>query len=196
MLWFAFKFCIFDILLHLSYYLVRSVASCDLLSNFVSLIFCYICAVNGDWRNVVVICFQILYLWYSVTSYTLRTLLSSSCDLLSNFVSLIFCYICKCQVNPPFYVVICFQILYLWYSVASNRKSRLHRYRCDLLSNFVSLIFCCIYFLHFLRTSKVVICFQILYLWYSVASYIVLCPSLIWLWFAFKFCIFDILLHL
>ena len=220
-LWFAFKFCIFDILLHRGRPCKHKLWSCDLLSNFVSLIFCYIWFAFGVSISSVVICFQILYLWYSVTSAPVRNYLVLSCDLLSNFVSLIFCYILELLLNWYNSVVICFQILYLWYSVTStilqtppenqlwfafkfcifdillHRPMRRHQRRtgCDLLSNFVSLIFCYIYTSLQIKILRVVICFQILYLWYSVTSYHCLPEPIRLLWFAFKFCIFDILLH-
>ena len=196
-MWFAFKFCIFDILLHPWLRISLGLPRCDLLSNFVSLIFCYIYDDYREWADL-------------------------RCDLLSNFVSLIFCYIGLHRHGSRHNVVICFQILYLWYSVTSSSRLcswllrlwfafkfcifdiLLHpadginrnEYGCDLLSNFVSLIFCYISPLSHVLPPCVVICFQILYLWYSVTSNGWCWISSRSLWFAFKFCIFDILLHL
>ena len=67
-LWFAFKIYIFDILIQRDNELVNGKVSCDLLSKFISLIFWY--NYNNDYCPVqmVVICFQNLYLWYSDTT--------------------------------------------------------------------------------------------------------------------------------
>ena len=140
-LWFAFKTCasrmqtsLLDLLRRSQGYLI-----------YVSLIFCYIDGYAVARKETVVICFQILYLWYSVTSpracllmtcalwfafkfcifdillhhHGMSAEVSVGCDLLSNFVSLIFCYIIVPCTHTSVPVVICFQILYLWYSVTS-----------------------------------------------------------------------------
>ena len=143
---------------------------CDLLSNFVSLIFCYIRSVaNSAWRAVV-ICFQILYLWYSVTSQDL-----------CNEQTMVLWFAFKFCI---------FDILLHLSTYIINISSS-----CDLLSNFVSLIFCYIWLSKVPFLKAVVICFQILYLWYSVTSKGRDMNEVLALWFAFKFCIFDILLH-
>ena len=117
------------------------------------------------------ICFQILYLWYSVTSKSGSS--SSRCSLWFAFK---FCI---------------FDILLHQLSILMISEPC-----CDLLSNFVSLIFCYITAILRFAAMLVVICFQILYLWYSVTSFLHLYLIRLLLWFAFKFCIFDILLHL
>ena len=143
-LWFAFKFCIFDILLHQLSILMVSEPCCDLLSNFVSLIFCYITAMLRFAAMLVVICFQILYLWYSVTS---------------KFAS----------EASPYMLWFAFKFCIFDILLHPVHLSTVVHPSCDLLSNFVSLIFCYISCVDWKRR--------------------------VMLWFAFKFCIFDILLH-
>ena len=146
-LWFAFKFYIFDILIQLNRLCNEVLQRCDLLSNFISLIFWYNAKQNPRKNNRVVICFQILYLWYSDTTLrgqktdlsqlwfafkfyifdiliqhsTFSPDLVSCCDLLSNFISLIFWYNKRWNVEGTLGVVICFQILYLWYSDTTHQ---------------------------------------------------------------------------
>ena len=166
-MWFAFKIYIFDILIQLGVFSILLKLSCDLLSKFISLIFWY----NKKNRLyiilIVVICFQNLYLWYSDTTVRIEPLHQSqlwfafkiyifdiliqqiykqddcidSCDLLSNFISLIFWYNKKNRLYIIPIVVICFQILYLWYSDTTKKSTLYYSYSCDLLSNFISLIF-------------------------------------------------------
>ena len=139
----------------------------------------------------VVSSFQILYLWHQKQLITKSGAPDTSCELLSNFVSLTSetTYILFQPDNPKLWiafkfcifdirnnlpgllcqlplVVNCFQILYLWHqkqpAPASSRPSE----RCELLSNFVSL------------TSETTALTNPVRWWQ--------------LWIAFKFCIFDI----
>ena len=141
-MWFAFKFYIFDILIQQTNTQLSTYLGCDLLSNFISLIFWY--NLSKLHRNVklVVICFQILYLWYSDTTIY---------DVLTKLYGLWFAF--------KFYI---FDILIQRKALASQQNAG-----CDLLSNFISLIFWYNFDNKHLDLWLVVICFQILYLWYS-----------------------------
>ncbi len=68
LLWFAFKIYIFDILIQRKGFHYSRINSCDLLSKFISLIFWYNLSELQNDPDIVVICFQNLYLWYSDTT--------------------------------------------------------------------------------------------------------------------------------
>ena len=170
-LWFAFKFYIFDILIQLRCRSVFRYQRCDLLSNFISLIFWYNLPFNRDKFGIVVICFQILYLWYSDTTQA---------DAKARADKLWFAF--------KFYI---FDILIQQYSISGSFCAG-----CDLLSNFISLIFWYNANEKLEDAILVVICFQILYLWYSDTTRMWMLRWIDELWFAFKFYIFDILIQL
>jgi len=142
LLWFAFKIYIFDILIQHNVSTICIRFSCDLLSKFISLIFWYNRVRYRIKRRRVVICFQNLYLWYSDTTNVLK------------IISLMLLWFA--------FKIYIFDILIQPITIKPYRNTG-----CDLLSKFISLIFW--YNMCFRRKilSKVVICFQNLYLWYS-----------------------------
>ena len=170
---------------------------CDLLSNFVLMIFDNNGCKLTHYCLIVVICFQTLFLWSLITtslgtitmpsvlwfafklcSYDLWQQLGScryinsfhSCDLLSNFVLMIFDNNTIRSTNRCKHrVVICFQTLFLWSLTTTHQVNKL------------------------LFEDIVVICFQTLFLWSLTTT----TPSLTGhstqsLWFAFKLCSYDL----
>ena len=122
--------------------------------------------------------------------------MAAGCELLSNSISLIFWYNKDVLLNTRIKVVNCFQILYLWYSDTTNSFCFVNQFRCELLSNSISLIFWYNKCMGIFAQPFVVNCFQILYLWYSDTTTTGIIPFSRSLWIAFKFYIFDILIQL
>ncbi len=166
-LWFAFEIYIFDILIQPNGLSAFLITCCDLLSKFISLIFWYNKDLDISVKEIVVICFRNLYLWYSDTTALKAIERKISCDLLSKFISLIFWYNNWYTIPYTDTVVICFRNLYLWYS---DTTCRTDKQICVMLW-FAFEIY--IFDILIQQTKKpnhdeiVVICFRNLYLWYS-----------------------------
>jgi len=123
----------------------------------------------------------------------------------------------KCVRCAGYFVVNCFQNLYLWLSETAEGErdkkiyllwiafkicifdfQKQHNQRlcvcngsCELLSKFVSLTFRNSHFRHTPHTLPVVNCFQNLYLWLSETANTLRKAAKNLLWIAFKICIFD-----
>ena len=221
-LWIAFKFYIFDILIQLKIFTWQYNYCCELLSNSISLIFWYN-TISHLWScPLVVNCFQILYLWYSDTTWTILSISTSSlwiafkfyifdiliqllsiitilklcCELLSNSISLIFWYNSAWFIGVVNELWIAFKFYIFDILIQHIITGRFHTTRCELLSNSISLIFWYNQPNQRLFFQRVVNCFQILYLWYSDTTNRNGTWQRILLWIAFKFYIFDILIQL
>ena len=121
-------------------------------------------AKNGE---LVVNCFQNLYLWLSETAAVVKSTLEASCELLSKFVSLTFRNSQWVRQYQQTFVVNCFQNLYLWLS--ETAKLVRVAYSSSLWIAFKICIFD--FQKQHIKTMEkqnlVVNCFQNLYLWLS-----------------------------
>jgi len=89
-LWIAFKICIFDFQKQHILFFTRLQFGCELLSKFVSLTFRNSHTEVINLWEIVVNCFQNLYLWLSETAMAVEIRRLLCCELLSKFVSLTF----------------------------------------------------------------------------------------------------------
>ncbi len=217
-LWFAFRFCIFDIDKQLYPYDETIPDGCDLLSDFVSL--------TSTNNSVITYCcparlwFAFRFCIFDIDKQRswLPKCQRSCCDLLSDFVSLTSTNNSSEDATHSFTVVICFQILYLWHRQTTFIKISIMLFAlwfafrfcifdidkqpviclsdgdvgCDLLSDFVSLTSTNNTYGVWRHRRVVVICFQILYLWHRQTTGRGSQALHRTLWFAFRFCIFDI----
>ena len=216
MLWIAFRFCIFVLWTQWIIKRIKTRSSCELLSDFVSSFFEHNRASHAHTYVRVVNCFQILYLrslntiimfyfivferlWiaFRFCIFVLWTQwarwgahLIQCCELLSDFVSSFFEHNFSCNLSKFLVVVNCFQILYLRSLNTICNVNKKGSSCCELLSDFVSSFFEHNPIGHSSTTSKVVNCFQILYL--RSLNTITQEPTLLvrLLWIAFRFCIF------
>ena len=145
-LWIAFKLCIFDLLITITHTTIYSI--CALWIAFKLCIFDLLITMSSVKRlcnTCVVNCFQTLYLWPTDNNIL---------HVMDNLQT----------------VVNCFQTLYLWPTDNNLKKTnKILHFRCELLSNFVSL------------TYLITICLSWGRRWLG-------------LWIAFKLCIFDLLI--
>ncbi len=165
-MWIAFKICIFDFQKQRCRKRFLSIFCCELLSKFVSLTFrnsIRIFIVSGQ---LVVNCFQNLYLWLSETAFSNRS-------------------------RMLYMLWIAFKIcIFDFQKQLSITSWRLVKC-CELLSKFVSLTFRNSLALADVTDKLVVNCFQNLYLWLSETAIAVEFFNKQSLWIAFKICIFD-----
>ena len=163
-LWIAFRFYIFVLRTQLSNNSTNLSYGCELLSDFISLSFGHNRPKEWESEISVVNCFQILYLCPSDTTRFQPLVVSTGCELLSDFISLSFGHnvwlnaICIAQL----------WIAFRFYIFVLRTQLRLKR----------------------LAMSRVVNCFQILYLCPSDTTGIFERLIIPWLWIAFRFYIF------
>ena len=94
---------------------------CDLLSKFISLIFWYNQRNFSHFKRKLWFAFKIYIFDILIQQAYTVSVNTSSCDLLSKFISLIFWYNALHITLWEHTVVICFQNLYLWYSDTTSR---------------------------------------------------------------------------
>ena len=136
-LWIAFRFCIF-VLWTQSRPLPRLLRhSCELLSDFVYSFFEHNALYSFFFCDLVVNCFQILYIRSLNTIFVLFNGCAASCELLSDFVYSFFEHNETVSHTSSSSVVNCFQILYIRSLNTIEDKEVHNRRGCELLSDFV-----------------------------------------------------------
>ena len=112
-LWIAFRFCIFVLWTQSLVNYRPVVTGCELLSDFVYSFFEHNQRKQQELARRVVNCFQILYIRSLNTIWRSRRKRRYGCELLSDFVYSFFEHNFWLWFWVPFYVVNCFQILYI-----------------------------------------------------------------------------------
>ena len=112
-LWIAFRFCIFVLWTQYQEGCHYRTCGCELLSDFVYSFFEHNISATVLWYLVVVNCFQILYIRSLNTIIKKSVNISRSCELLSDFVYSFFEHNSWIRIDQAFWVVNCFQILYI-----------------------------------------------------------------------------------
>ena len=140
------------------------IASCELLSDFLSLFFEHNYLFLRLLLAPVVNCFQIFYLCSSNTTPNTSYHVAICCELLSDFLSLFFEHNGNYRQSNSMHVVNCFQIFYLCSSNTTTSGNKVENFSCELLSDFLSLFFEHNPLIKHYKANIVVNCFQIFYL--------------------------------
>ena len=135
---------------------------------------------------MVVNCFQIVFLLWSLTTNKTQCSFQHRCELLPNCIfTVVFDNLTLCP-NSIEMVVNCFQIVFLLWSLTTFKSLTFNKIRCELLSN---CIFTVVFdnFLSFLGCFFFVVnCFQIVFLLWSLTTMSLRSVNFAMLWIAFK----------